>query len=329
MYTDGSDVAFSVAGNVKGYFGSTDARIYVPLVGNWGGNPYLQMDNSSITVSNPAYSFQSNTNTGFYNPVSGSIGVSTNGVEKARFTTTGLGIGTTSPYAPLSVVGTGGVVAESFTATSTTVASTFNLASSTLYYGANLNSCNSGSNALTWSAGQFGCNTISGSGTVNTGALGSLGWYASAGTAISATGTNPLTVGSIIATSTATSTFSDVVQSNSGFYSPEIIVATSSTTNIPMVAAASSTSYVARIGASGITLNLTNILAGSVLRLTVCNPSNTTGGAITWTTSQYWIHWSGTSVPAQTTTANACDLWTFSATNGSSTPFVMGAQISY
>lgn len=35
-------------------------------------------------------------------------------------------------------------------------------ASSTLYYGANLASCNGGTNALTWSAGQFGCNTISG-----------------------------------------------------------------------------------------------------------------------------------------------------------------------
>jgi hypothetical protein len=36
-----------------------------------------------------------------------------------------LGIGTTSPYAPLSVVGAGGVVAEKFIATSTTATSTF------------------------------------------------------------------------------------------------------------------------------------------------------------------------------------------------------------
>lgn len=35
-------------------------------------------------------------------------------------------------------------------------------ASSTLYFGANLAPCSSASNALTWSAGTFGCNTISG-----------------------------------------------------------------------------------------------------------------------------------------------------------------------
>ncbi len=42
-----------------------------------------------------------------------------------------VGIGTSSPYKPLSVVGTGGVVAESFTGTSTTVASTLPYASTT------------------------------------------------------------------------------------------------------------------------------------------------------------------------------------------------------
>lgn len=74
------------------------------------------------------------------------------------------GIGTSSPYAKLSVVGE--VVARNFTATSTAHASTFtnasttafstSYASSTLYFGANLNTCQS-NNVLTWSAGVFGC----------------------------------------------------------------------------------------------------------------------------------------------------------------------------
>jgi hypothetical protein len=56
---------------------------------------------------------------------------------------------------------------------SSTAYASFINASSTFYYGAGLTSCNGGSSALTWSGGQFGCNTIAaggggGSGTFST-----------------------------------------------------------------------------------------------------------------------------------------------------------------
>lgn len=52
---------------------------------------------------------------------------------------------------------------QTFTNSSTTLGS-FSYSSSTQYFGANLTSCNSASNALTWSSGVFGCNTITGGG---------------------------------------------------------------------------------------------------------------------------------------------------------------------
>lgn len=47
-------------------------------------------------------------------------------------------------------------------------------------------SCSTGASALTWTSGTgFGCNTISGSGTVNSGTSGDIAYYASTGTAVS------------------------------------------------------------------------------------------------------------------------------------------------
>ena len=73
-----------------------------------------------------------------------------------------VGIGTTSPYAKLSVVGE--VVSEYFTATSSAATSTFvgglavgrGISAGSYLYGANLSTC-IGSNKLIWSGGTFGC----------------------------------------------------------------------------------------------------------------------------------------------------------------------------
>ncbi|MDP3696995.1 MAG: hypothetical protein Q8R55_03075, partial [Candidatus Taylorbacteria bacterium] len=66
-----------------------------------------------------------------------------------------VGIGTASPGVPLHVIGAASV-STNFEASG--------YASASQYYGGGLSSCNSASNALTWSSGLFGCNTITSSG---------------------------------------------------------------------------------------------------------------------------------------------------------------------
>lgn len=76
--------------------------------------------------ADPEYSWLADTNTGMFQAAADSIGFSTNGIERLRINTGGnVGIATTTPYAPLSVVGVGGIVAEKIHATSTTATSTF------------------------------------------------------------------------------------------------------------------------------------------------------------------------------------------------------------
>ena len=93
------------------------------------GQAQLRMSDAG-TDGAPTYTFYGDTDTGFRRPAANSISLVTGGVERTRLDSTGnLGIGTTSPYAKLSVVGE--VVARNFTATSTTAASTFPYASTT------------------------------------------------------------------------------------------------------------------------------------------------------------------------------------------------------
>ncbi|MGE5540691.1 MAG: hypothetical protein ACM3TU_00170 [Bacillota bacterium] len=77
-----------------------------------------------------------------------------------------------------------------------------------------------------------------------------------------------------------------------------------------------------RIGTAGTTISFSGYTAGERLMLTICNP-NATAGAISWGTA---ILWSGGAAPAQTTTANKCDIWSFVATNATSTIKILGAQ---
>lgn len=57
------------------------------------------------TTTLPTYSFTGDTDTGIFNPSSNAISFSTNATEIGRFTTTGLGIATTTPAYKLDVVG--------------------------------------------------------------------------------------------------------------------------------------------------------------------------------------------------------------------------------
>ncbi len=89
------------------------------------------LENSAGTVSAPNYAFATDQDTGMWSQYDNAFNFSVGGTEliRADIASTSIlhgnvGIGTTSPYAKLSVVGQ--VVGEYFTATSTTATSTFN-----------------------------------------------------------------------------------------------------------------------------------------------------------------------------------------------------------
>lgn len=71
-------------------------------------------------------------------------------------------------------------------------------------------------------------------------------------------------------------------------------------------------------GTAGITLSFSGVYKGGKLNLVVCNPHSGTGGSITFPTSPV-ILWPGGTAPTQTTTADKCDIYTFLATQGTST----------
>lgn len=81
-----------------------------------------------------------------------------------------------------------------------------------------------------------------------------------------------------------------------------------------------------RIGASATTLTLAGMIPGQTCRVIVENP-NSTAGALTWAAPSGWyLQWIGGTTPTQTTTANHSDVWSFVATQGSSTPVIIGIQ---
>lgn len=72
-------------------------------------------------------------------------------------------------------------------------------------------------------------------------------------------------------------------------------------------------------GASNLTVTLTGLLAGQAERVVICNPASA-AGTVTWATSPAnELLWPGGSPPTQTTTANKCDVYTFTVTQATST----------
>lgn len=221
------------------------------------------------------------------------------------------GIGTTSPYAKLSIANVLATTSPLFLIASSSPSA--GVATSTLF-------------TVAWDGGV---------------------------TFISATGTNnifsPLLVGtvggfgSVIASSSATSTFASNVQITvngtttcpygSGFTvcggaiaNAERIIATST---YMVLQWASSTQYLIRPGAAAFSIDFSSTtpdsIAGQTLRVLVCNPG-VAAGAVTWKDSR--IRWGSGTVPSQTTTANKCDLWSFVDTAGTSTRIYVGSQFS-
>ncbi len=162
-------------------------------------------------------------------------------------------------------------------------------------------------------------------------------WYD--GTNLRSTSTNPLYVDNLSATSTtATSTFAGAVSiasstpfagftvgggngsSTKSILVAENQVATSSSFTINWLEGNSS---LVRLGNAAVTISFSNFTDGAQKKVIVCNPPTGTAGTITWGTQILWL---GGIAPTQTTTATHCDVWSFTATQATSSLKVFGAQ---
>jgi len=87
---------------------------------------------------------------------------------------------------------------------------------------------------------------------------------------------------------------------------------------------------VLRYGTANIVVTFTNPTAGQTFKLVTCAPPSGTPGTIFFSTSTNRIYWSGGSLPASTATVNKCDVFSFIATQATSstvaTPVIFGAQ---
>lgn len=145
------------------------------LIGD-AGNTTLELSNNVISANNkivssvesisfPSFTSTSNMNVGTgVSFTSGKVYLSVTKSPVLTATSIGVGISSTSPYAPLSVVGNGGVVAENYTAT-TSKTSNFPYASSTsltvsgAFYNSSLTTgCLSSASGLITSSGSA-CNS--------------------------------------------------------------------------------------------------------------------------------------------------------------------------
>lgn len=114
------------------------------------------------------------------------------------------------------------------------------------------------------------------------------------------------------------------VASSSAILAQENVVATSTSQTIDW---STGNNFDVRIGTSAVTFAFTNYYSGQHALIEVCNPDAGTPGAITWPSV---VHWAGQTAPTKTATTGACDLWSFYATQATSTSFtavkIFGAQ---
>lgn len=147
-------------------------------------------------------------------------------------------------------------------------------------------------------------------------------WYN--GSVLQSTSTNPLFIGALNATSTASSTFAGAIGIATSSPWAKITVASPGSILVSENKLATSTSMtidwrqgnsqLVQTGTAATTIGFTGYLPGQQIKVIVCNPG-ASAGAITWT----GVDWVGGSAPAQTTTANYCDVWSFLATQATST----------
>lgn len=114
------------------------------------------------------------------------------------------------------------------------------------------------------------------------------------------------------------------IDRNGGFASSSILVtefAVSTTTN-KTLDWRDGNQQLYRTGSAATTITFKGYVPGQQLKLLICNP-NAAAGAITWGSA---IDWAGGTAPAQTTTLNQCDVYSFIDTMATSTNKIFGAQ---
>jgi hypothetical protein len=264
-----------------------------------------------------------------------------------------VGIGTTSPYAKLSVAGESvlgnSALAGYFIATSTSIASTFLYASTTaltvsgaLYNSSLADGCLNVTGGLISSTGSA-CGAggggsdypfpLTGNATSTlTQFNGGLTSYASTtigngmeagGLTINggATTTGSAYIVGSLGVGTTTSPSSRLTIDGS-YHTAEQILATSTTMNIDFASATSSNMLNLRVGDANIAVSFTNntLVFGKKITVNVCNPASGLIGSTTFS----GVLWYGDVDPGSSVVNGQCELKTFVSSQGTSTPIIMG-----
>lgn len=253
---------------------------------------------TSVTATNPLFS------TGGATPVISTIfgttttwGLGNNGVIMTGATGIPFSIATSSALA-LSITGNAATVTTNanLTGVVTSVGNATSIASSTIFAG-----------VAGWLPYFSAANTLTSTSSIF---LSTASFFGIA----SSTPFSRLSVGTGIASSSIT-----VAEYKYGFNGN---VATSTTMQVDCNA---STQVAVPMGSGATTLTIVGMTPGKTCRVVVQNPSFA-AGAITWAVpTGFILKWVGGTSPSQTTTANASDVWSFVATQGSSTIAIFGA----
>jgi len=113
-----------------------------------------------------------------------------------------------------------------------------------------------------------------------------------------------------------------------GILSTESAPATSTSMTLDLT---SKNQFDIQLGTSATTLTLSNLIAGQSIRVVACNPGASASTVTFATSPANKILWTQGFAPVQTTTANKCDLYTFTVTQATSTtatsPTVFGGYV--
>ena len=87
-----------------------------------------------------------------------------------------------------------------------------------------------------------------------------------------------------------------------------------------------------KYGVSNIVIGFSNYIAGQTWKVVTCAPPSGTPGTVFFATTSPGVTWTGGSLPASTATGKKCDVWSFIATQGTSSsavsPAIFGAMVS-